>query len=192
MEKQINKIKYNSKTGEVIIEYDLLVTDEVKITLKSDDRPLEDFRIQFERLVPFVEQICQLPEGFCSEAEVRGVSLSYSHDVMGAVITCLIPLVTANGPMIVNTPHIPADQYNDGGQAPVLPSGCVKVLAEMIIQAERYIDGEREVVIDPQMDIPFNEDNETTISMSVGNGEFTEPITMTEFNKRVNKITKTK
>ena len=183
MEKQINKIKYNAKTGEVVIEYDLLVSDEVKITLKSDDRPLPEFIEAFQRLVPYVEQICELPEGFCSEAEVRGVSLSYSHDVMGAVITCLIPLSTANGPMIVNTPHIPAGQYNEGGHAPVLPIGCVKVLNEMIIQAEGYIDGERDVEADPQMEIPFDE---TTIVISDSHGNSTPEMNMQQFHDKLN------
>jgi len=106
---------------------------------------------------------------------------------MVAVITCLIQLETGNGPMVVNTPHITSLQYSEGATAPLLPVGCVEIINELIVQAERYIDGERDVQPDPQMEIDFDQ-NETTISMSVGNGEFTKPITMTEFTKRTNKI----
>lgn len=185
MDKRINKVKYNAKTGEVLIEYEIISADDVKVTLKSDDRPLPEFIEQFDKLVPFVEQICQFETDFCNESKVAGVSLSWSHDIMGAVITCLIPLSTANGPMVVNTPHIPSGQYNEGGTAPVLPLGCRLVIEELIVQAERYIDGERDIEPDAQMELPFNE---TTISMAIGDGEFSNPITMTEFAKRTKKL----
>lgn len=187
MEKRINKIKYSKKSGEVLIEYDIISADEVKVTLKSDDKPLPEFIEQFTKLVPYVEQICQFEKDFCFAANVSGVSLSWSHDIMGAVITCLIPLETANGPMVVNTPHIPSGQYNEGGTAPVLPIGCRLVIEELIVQAERYIDGEREVVIDTQIKIPFDE---TTIVISDNKGNATPEMTMQQFHYKLNSKTK--
>ena len=93
------------------------------------------------KLAPYVETICEFEDGYCAEAEIRGVSISHSNDVMGAVITALVPVSSAYSPVCINTPHLPADQYNDGGEAPVLPSGCVKIIKELIIEAEKYING---------------------------------------------------
>jgi hypothetical protein len=145
---QINKIKYDRKAKSVQIEYDQPVqgvncVDDVKIILKSSDEPLPEFSECLAKLAPFVESICQLPVGYCEEAEIRGVSLSHSNGVMGAVITALVPLDTAYSPVCINTPHLPSDQYNEGGEAPELPSGCTKIINQLIIEAERYIGGER-------------------------------------------------
>ena len=187
MDKRINKVKYNPKTGEVLIEYEIISADDVKVTLKSEDRPLPEFIEQFQKLVPYVEQICQFEKDFCNESHVSGVSLSWSHEIMGAVITCLIPLDTANGPMVVNTPHIPSGQYNEGGQAPVLPRGCVTVIEELIVQAERYIDGERNIEPDAQMKLPFD-NNETTMTITGPDGIESKPITLTQLKVATEKL----
>jgi len=50
MDKRINKVKYNAKTGEVLIEYEIISADDVKVTLKSEDKPLPEFIEQFENL----------------------------------------------------------------------------------------------------------------------------------------------
>jgi len=143
MELQINKVKYDRKAGQVTIEYEQVGIDEVKITLKSNDEPLPELVDCFNNLIPYVETICQLPDGYCNDAEIRGVSLSWTNGVMGVVVTCLVPLDNANSPMVINTPHVPAEQYSEGGESPVLSKNVVIVVEELINEAEKYINGER-------------------------------------------------
>jgi len=146
MEVRVSKVKYDHKAGSVQIEYDQIQsngTDDIKVVLKSFDEPLQEFKDALNKLAPFVEKICQLPEGYCSQAEIRGVSFSNSNDIMGAVITALVPLDTAYSPVCINTPHLPSGQYNEGGEAPELPRECVIILNQLIEECEKYINGER-------------------------------------------------
>lgn len=142
---QISKVKYERKIGKVTIEYSILNDgkDDINVILKSNDEPLQEFIDRLNELSKFVETICQLPAGYCDQAEIRGVSFSHSNGVLGAVITALIPLDSANSPMVINTPHLPSEQYSETGESPVLSPKCVFVLKNLIVEAIRYIDGER-------------------------------------------------
>ena len=116
MEVQINKVKYDRKAGKVTIEYDQIrndIDDDIKIVLTSSDTPLPEFIEKLNALSSHVESICKLPDGYCSQAEIRGVSFSHTNDIMGAVITALIPIDSANSPVVINTPHLPSDQYSE-------------------------------------------------------------------------------
>jgi hypothetical protein len=161
MEIQINKIKYERKVGQVSVEYDQICgdkADDIKIVLKSYDKPLPEFIDKLNELAPFVEKICELPEGYCSCAEIRGVSLSHTNDVLGAVITALIPIESANSPVVINTPHLPSEQYSESGQSPLLSPKCVFAIKGLIYEAERYINGERQK--DNQTELEFNTEEE--------------------------------
>jgi hypothetical protein len=153
MELQINKVKYDKKLGLVTIEYDQIGDDEVKITLKSTDAPLDELVDCFYNLIPYVETICQLPDGYCNDSEIRGVSLSWTNGIMGVVVTCLIPLDNANSPMVINTPHVPSEQYSEGGQSPVLSKDVVTVIKTLIEEATRYINGERKPDVQLKLDL---------------------------------------
>lgn len=147
MEHRINKIKYDRKTGNVTIEYDELFSskdDEIKIVLKSGDRPLPELIEKLDELRGLVEEICQLPEAYCATAEIRGVSFSWANDIMGAVITALVPIESANSPVVINTPHLPSESYSAGSESPVLPYWSVPVLKGLINECRKYIKGDRE------------------------------------------------
>lgn len=156
--KQINKVSYKDRN--VLIEYELLPnvgeesSDLNEIKLKSSDEPLEEFKTALRSLAPHVEKICCLPEGFCNQAEVRGVSFSWSNDIMGAVITTLVPLETANSPMTINTPHLPSQPYSEGGETPVLSDDCIDALKKLLAEAERYINHERKPSDQTKMQFP--------------------------------------
>ena len=157
--KQIDKIKYNLKEKEVVIEYSLLIespgggVDEVSFKLKSYDDPLAEFVVTFGSLTSDVERICSLPVGYCLSAEIRGVSFNYRNEMMGATITALVPVETANSPVVINTPFLPSGQYNEGGEAPVLPTATRLKLEQLIIYANDYIDGKRQPSAQLSMDL---------------------------------------
>ena len=155
MKIQINKFKYEHKTGAVTVEYEQLFegTDDIKITLKSNDKPLSELIEKLDSLSRQVEIICDLPNGYCNHAEIRGVSFSHTNGVLGAVITALIPLTNANSPMVINTPHLPSEQYSEGGQSPLLPQKATYALKEILGLVEKYINGEREKEETNQMEI---------------------------------------
>jgi hypothetical protein len=148
---RISKIKYDGTQVEIQYEIVMETTDDIKVVLKSQDKPKEEFILCLSSLAKFVEDICQLEKGYCDDADIRGVSLSYAHDVMGAVITALIPVDTANSPVCINTPHLPSDQYNENGQSPVLPRACTTKINQLIEHAEAYINGDRDIPEDTQI-----------------------------------------
>ena len=163
--REINKLKYDRKAGKMTIEYAMIQTegaDDIKITLNSFDEPLPELVEDMDKLIPHVETICELPEGYCKKAEIRGVSFSHTNDIMGAVITALIPLDSANSPVVINTPHLPEEPYSEG-EAPTLPRECVNILKDLMDDAERYIQGERK----PEAQTKLNlEDNEWNITLN--------------------------
>lgn len=162
MRKQITKIKYDGRC--VKVDYNLKSTDpqaiskdNIAIALASCDKPMPEFIQTFQNLKEYVEQICDLANGYCEKAEVRGVTLSYSHDILGAVITVLVKVKTANSPVVINTPHLPSKPYNEDGEEPLLPFGCYQDLLNLLDLTEKYIDGERDIPLQEEM---FSTDQE--------------------------------
>lgn len=153
---QINKFKYDGTT--TTIEYTFErdgSLDEIKVVLKSTDEPKKELKDLLASLKDSVEEICCLAEGYCSHAEIRGVSFSWTSEIMGAVITALVPVETANSPVVINTPHLPEEPYSDGNAAPVLPTKCRSILKNILKMAEGYVNGDRKP--DPQTVLEFPE-----------------------------------
>jgi hypothetical protein len=156
MIKEISKIKYDGRC--VKIDYSIKNSDpnvqnkdDIKVALSSCDKPLPEFIEVFHGLRQYVEQICNLADGYCDKAEVRGVSLSHSHNIVGAVITVLVKVKTANSPVVINTPHLPSAPYNENGEEPLLPRDCVIDINTLIEEAEKYIDGLRDIPTQEEM-----------------------------------------
>lgn len=154
--KEIQKIKYERKNCLVTIEYSIIEenSDDIKTTLKSSDEPREELVEALNQLAPYVESICCLPEHYCDMAEIRGVSFSNHNDVMGAVITALVPVKSANSPVVLNTPHLPASPYSEDYEAPQLPYGCVLVLKVLKQEVINYIEGHRKPSNQQSLDFP--------------------------------------
>jgi hypothetical protein len=144
----INKFTYTQKKAEVKVEYTETIagensTDEVKMSLTSYDKPKPELCALLNTLTRDVEEICRLPVGYCVLSEIRGVSFSWTNDVMGAVITCLVKVETANSPVVINTPHLSSEQYSDGGKSPILDSSTTFKLKQLLKLIGEYIDGDR-------------------------------------------------
>lgn len=72
---------------------------------------------------------------------VRGVSFSWTKGVMGAVVSAHRSLGTAPAPLILNTPHLPAEAYGAGAGGQLMPAGMAERLRVLLEEVSRYILG---------------------------------------------------
>lgn len=127
-----------------------------KYTLRCADDPKPEMFEALEELRQDVVQICELQQGTETVLDVTGVSFSYSDGIMGAVITAQKTLMTANAPLNINTPSLPAQPYGEGNEQPILPPETVSRLENLKNECELYIEGDRK-----QMSLfNDNQDNE--------------------------------
>lgn len=146
---QINKIKYSKKDEKTTIEYEKHSSkiegafDEHKII--SWDDPLDSFLNTLNALKPHVFEICEF-EGDEDDLEIKGVSFSWTQGIMGAVITACKSLTTSNSPLVLNTPHLPSEDYSGSNpEALILSRDAIDDLEALIEEAKKYIKGERKV-----------------------------------------------
>lgn len=146
----IDKVKFDGV--KVRIEFQRKRADDRydEAWLASFDHPMRSFIAALIALAPDVCTICELPSDQVDKLQVRGVSFSHTNDIMGAVITALKPVKTAQSPVVLNTPHIPQAPYSDGGEGPLLDDDTADRLETLRDEAIRYINGERE---QPQLDL---------------------------------------
>lgn len=111
-------------------------------SMSSVDRPTVAFTQALSALSADVVQICELPESDADKLTIRGVSVTWTSDIMGACITALKRLNTANSPLVINTPHLPSEDYGDN-DGPVLREETALRLHRLLLEAEGYIDGDR-------------------------------------------------
>ena len=140
---RIEKVKYDGTR--VRIEYSVERQDGRfdERVLSCYDEPIPEFKTALAALVEDVCDICELPADQAEKMRVQSVSLSYTNDILGLVITALKSVKTAQSPVVLNTPHIPAQSYAEGGEGPVLADNTLMRVETVTREAERYIDGER-------------------------------------------------
>jgi len=147
MSKQITKVKYDGSKVQVAWEEDTPIGKN-EFFLKCSDAPRADFSVALQLLKKYVTQIIEIPEEnqnkWIENLEIRGVSFSWTNNVMGAVITALKTLEKSNSPLVINTPHKTAEPYSPGGDVGnLLSEECVDALKDVIFEAEEYIGGKR-------------------------------------------------
>jgi hypothetical protein len=144
MKTRFTKIKFDG--SKVRIEYEVERKPEVEpdeYALISSDLPTLEFIEALADLAQDVAGICELPESDTAKIAVRGVSLSHTNGILGACITGLKSVKTANAPLVLNTPHLPSEPYSDNLAEPTLPTATCGRIHVVIDHAQRYIDGER-------------------------------------------------
>jgi len=143
MERKISKVKYSK--GKVEIEFtETEGTREEERKLKCNDQPRPEFEQCFTALAPQVTKILEQDEKFTEHLVVTSVSVSAIKDVLGAVITAQKKLVECNAPWVINTPFLPGEPPDHINQnTPTLPEKAAATIDTLIVEAERYIDGER-------------------------------------------------
>lgn len=158
---RISKIKYDG--SKVRIEYEAERKDKRfdEQVIASFDTPLPEFNQSLQALTEDVCTICELPSDYAGQMRISSVSISWTNDILGAVITGQRRVKTANSPVILNTPHLPCSDYG-GGDGPTLPEETLTRLERLITECERYILGER-----AQQDLPLT-NSSTTITIQAG------------------------
>lgn len=86
-----------------------------------------------------------MPSDQASQVSVKGVTVTWTNEVMGAVITACKSLKSANAPLVLNTPHLPSEAYSgqDSDPNPTLPGDTVMRIRRVLEQAGLYLDGSR-------------------------------------------------
>ncbi len=141
-EKSFTKIKYDGSKMRIEYEVERGDSDPDEFALLSTDKPEPEFDSTLQALTQDVLAICELPAGDADKIKVRGVSLTYTNGIMGACITALKTLETANAPLVLNTPHLPSEPYSEG-DALTLDPATVGRLSALVDRANRYVDGHR-------------------------------------------------
>lgn len=141
-EKRFTKIKFDGSRVSLFYEVSRKDGDPDEFTLCCADRPAPEFDQALQALRSDVVGICELPEADQNKITVRGVTLTWAHDIRGACITALKSLKTANAPLVINTPHLPSEDYGEGDGPVLAPATCARLDA-LLVQTERYLSGER-------------------------------------------------
>lgn len=143
--KEFTKIKYDG--SKVRIEYEVERKDggdADEYAMHSGDRPRPEFDQALQALTVDVVTICELIPSDVDRLKVRGVTLTHTNGILGACVTALKELKGSNAPLVINTPHLPESPYSDGDDlSPVMPSGMAARLEAVMMEGERYLDGER-------------------------------------------------
>jgi hypothetical protein len=143
-ETRATKVKFDGSKVRIEYEKKRLDGHYDEYTLSSLDSPSLEFQNALKALAMDAVTICELDGKDVDKLTVRGVTLTYTNDIMGACITALKKLETSNAPLVLNTPHLPSEAYGDGDvTSPVLEPSTVSRLVEVAEAALRFIDGER-------------------------------------------------
>jgi hypothetical protein len=149
---RIAKAKF--KDGQLIVElrgHDN-DTDRVTQVTCSKTKCHPDLEAAFAGLADSVREILEWPsnlyksyDGKTDRITVTGVSWSYSEstNVEGACIIFQVELEENNSPFCGTTPHLPYDQYSEGGEQPVMPEGAQDALNAVAAEVQRFLDGKR-------------------------------------------------
>ncbi len=150
---RITKVKWDGK--KVRIEYERLRDegDPDEFVIACGDEPSRAFKDALTALRLDLNTICQFDPPIV--VTIRGVSFSWTDEIMGACITALKQLTTANSPLVLTTPHVPERPYGETGGGPTMPAGMAARLETVIDEARRYILGgarEQARLFDPPTD----------------------------------------
>lgn len=129
------KIVYKKQSNEMMDE----------ITSTSSDMPSVSFFKEWNKLCPFVLDVCEF-NGDPAEIRVTGLSLSYGGDNnnMGCVITAQKDLAESSAPLNLNTPHKIEEFYSEHGDPKsLMPPGLAALCKTIINHTKDYLNGKR-------------------------------------------------
>ncbi|MCX6497185.1 MAG: hypothetical protein NTU93_00110 [Arthrobacter sp.] len=101
------------------------------------------FYAALEDLVEHVLRLLELPASYGDRLTVTGVSLSWTDNIMGAVVTAQKYLTAADAPLVLNTPHLPSAPYGENAGGKIMPGDMVLALETIQREAVLYVEGKR-------------------------------------------------
>lgn len=145
-DRRFTKIKHDPKKERVSLSYQVVngteEPDEYTVSTRQPAHP--DLLARLQDLAPHVLELCELDGVEASEVEVRSVSFSWAHDVMGVTITGLRRLKRSPAPLVLNTPHKARDHYGEeGDDSQLLGDEAVMAISKLIGEANLFLDGKR-------------------------------------------------
>jgi hypothetical protein len=144
-ETRFTKIKLDA--SRVRLEYETVREggDPDEYSMLCAERPRAEFGTALQALAADVVEICELAADDLAKITIKGVTLTHTNDILGAVITATKALKGSNAPLLLNTPHLPEEAYS--GQAsdpnPTMPLGMATRLKRLVEEAGAYVRGSR-------------------------------------------------
>lgn len=135
--RQVSRVSCDGKR--VIVRYN---EGDNEFEVSSKDKPLPEFLASLQALGKHVGKICELPAEYTADLVVRGVTVTYTKDAIGAVITAAKKVTTSNSPFMIHTPHT-SEAKGEKQDGPVLGAKTVEALETLATQALAYVDGKR-------------------------------------------------
>ena len=134
-------LKLKADGDAVLVKYDELdgEDDGDTVTLESSDPPLPALREALQAMAEHMVAICELPARWTEEIRIVGVTVTYSDDARGLVITGLRRLQGHAAPLVLNSPHATDAEAEKGAYT----LGCGLALDELEEEVWRYVQGER-------------------------------------------------
>lgn len=143
---RIKKVKVTSE-NRINIEYESGDANRDEFSLICKQAPMQSFYDSLDKLNIHVIEMCELPEDYLDRIIVRGVTFSYGgeKEVMGATIIARMRLNQSNVDLNLNTPYKASESYSESpaDEAQMLSYECVTDLNFVIIEAMKYVNGER-------------------------------------------------
>jgi hypothetical protein len=135
-------LKYKYKDGVSFIKYEKNTKDTKipeQITLETYDVPLDILPERLQAMARHVTAICELPDTITESLTVIGITITYSGDSQGLVITALRELENSNSPMVINTPHFTRTDSDKN----VYSTRCGIDLDALVEAIKDFINGDR-------------------------------------------------
>ncbi len=112
--KRLEKIKVTDE--EVEIHYSVPKKGDIRdlVSVKSEDRPIPQFRMALQAFDQYVRRLCEWPETV--KGEDSGISVSIVHisyndkGVRSIIVTAKKELAGSNGPFCFNTPLVTEEE----------------------------------------------------------------------------------
>lgn len=145
MNVEITKVKVKGAKVHVEWSIEREQGDTDDYTLKCVDAPAPSFVQAWNKLQLVITEEAELPNHMAVEITPIGLSVTYYDDGRwGAVVSGTRQLKYSNAPLVINTPHKPAEpsEYNKGDDN-ILLEKSVAVIQEVLEEAEKYINGDR-------------------------------------------------
>jgi hypothetical protein len=142
---RIRKVKFKDETVTLFIEEKIGKTEK-ETTFKCSEKAHPDFDSALGALVPIVRKILEISDStWIGCLRVSGVTWSESEEsgVEGAVISGKVELDAADAPFCFNTPHLPFEQYSEGGEAGLMPPEGIEALEVLRSEAQAYMTGQK-------------------------------------------------